>query len=97
MDCGPHLPLGGFLRPSHPASDVCAYLLPYPYAGGLLYQAESIGFRWEFLGGVFERFYVHGLWFDAGELNDIIRMGTLDKDNRILLLLEDMFGMKAQD
>ena len=33
----------------------------------------------------------HGLWFDLGELYEIITMGSLDKDNRILLMLKDMF------
>jgi Zn-finger nucleic acid-binding protein len=32
-----------------------------------------------------------GLWFDKGELEQIIRMGSLDKENRVLNLLEDMF------
>jgi Zn-finger nucleic acid-binding protein len=36
-----------------------------------------------------------GLWFDKGELEQIIRMGSLDKENRILNLLEDMFGKKV--
>jgi len=37
----------------------------------------------------------HGIWFDAGELNDIIKSGqTVDKDNKILELLEKMFGKK---
>jgi Zn-finger nucleic acid-binding protein len=35
-----------------------------------------------------------GLWFDAGELHDIVRTGTIDKDSKVLKLLEDMFGMK---
>lgn len=33
-----------------------------------------------------------GLWFDSGELEEVIKMGSLDKDNRILHLLKDMFG-----
>lgn len=33
----------------------------------------------------------HGLWFDEGELAEITRTGKLDKDNKILLLLKDMF------
>ncbi|MGE5295173.1 MAG: zf-TFIIB domain-containing protein [Solirubrobacterales bacterium] len=34
----------------------------------------------------------HGLWFDRGELEDILRQGRLDKESRILRLLADMFG-----
>ncbi|MFH1238780.1 MAG: zf-TFIIB domain-containing protein [bacterium] len=36
----------------------------------------------------------HGLWFDLGELDEIIRMGSFDKDNKVIRLLEDMFGKK---
>ncbi len=32
-----------------------------------------------------------GLWFDEGELEDIIKTGGFDKDNKVLGLLEDMF------
>ncbi len=34
----------------------------------------------------------HGLWFDRGELADILDRAQLDKDNRIQKLLADMFG-----
>jgi Zn-finger nucleic acid-binding protein len=34
----------------------------------------------------------HGLWFDRGELEDILRRGRLDGESRILRLLADMFG-----
>lgn len=34
----------------------------------------------------------HGLWFDRGELEDILRRGQLDGESRILRLLADMFG-----
>jgi Zn-finger nucleic acid-binding protein len=36
----------------------------------------------------------HGIWFDAGELEDVLKMGTLGKDNKVLILLKDMFGKK---
>jgi len=36
----------------------------------------------------------HGLWFDLGELDEIIKMGSFDKNNKIIKLLEDMFGKK---
>ena len=35
-----------------------------------------------------------GLWFDKGELLDILNAARLDKDNRIRELLADMFGSK---
>jgi Zn-finger nucleic acid-binding protein len=40
-----------------------------------------------------------GLWFDKGELNDIVNKAQLDKDNKISKLLADMFGQNqpAQD
>jgi Zn-finger nucleic acid-binding protein len=33
-----------------------------------------------------------GLWFDKGELKDILERANLDKDNKIQKLLTDMFG-----
>ncbi len=33
-----------------------------------------------------------GLWFDKGELQDILNRAQLDKDNKIQKLLADMFG-----
>ena len=33
-----------------------------------------------------------GLWFDKGELQDILERGELDRDSRIQRLLADMFG-----
>lgn len=33
-----------------------------------------------------------GLWFDKGELQDILDRAQLDKDNKIQKLLADMFG-----
>jgi len=33
-----------------------------------------------------------GLWFDCGELQDILGRGQLDSDSRIQKLLADMFG-----
>jgi len=40
-----------------------------------------------------------GLWFDKGELHDIVDRAQLDKDNKISKLLADMFGQNqpAQD
>lgn len=33
-----------------------------------------------------------GLWFDSGELKDVLDRGQLDKDSRIQKLLADMFA-----
>ena len=33
-----------------------------------------------------------GLWFDKGELRDILTRAQLDKDNKIQKILADMFG-----
>jgi Zn-finger nucleic acid-binding protein len=37
-----------------------------------------------------------GLWFDKGELPDIIDRAQLDKDNKIQKLLADMFGSEQK-
>lgn len=37
-----------------------------------------------------------GLWFDKGELQDILERAELDEDNRIRRLLADMFGRNSQ-
>ena len=34
----------------------------------------------------------HGLWFDSGELQDIVKSGSFDKENKVNRLLDDMFG-----
>ncbi len=34
----------------------------------------------------------HGLWFDRGELQQILKMGLFDSDRRIQKLLGDLFG-----
>ena len=34
----------------------------------------------------------HGIWFDQGELEDIISQASGAEDNRVLMLLKDMFG-----
>ena len=33
----------------------------------------------------------HGLWFDKGELHQIVEMGSLGEDNKVLNLLNNMF------
>ncbi len=35
-----------------------------------------------------------GIWLDAGELENIIKLGSFDKNNKVLNLLKDMFGKK---
>jgi len=35
-----------------------------------------------------------GLWFDKGELQDILNRAQLDKDSKIQKLLSDIFGEK---
>ena len=36
----------------------------------------------------------HGIWFDSGELEDILKMASFGIDDKILILLKDMFGHK---
>lgn len=38
-----------------------------------------------------------GLWFDRGELQDILQRGQLDSDSRIQRLLADMFGQNSSE
>ncbi|MFH1577835.1 MAG: zf-TFIIB domain-containing protein [Candidatus Omnitrophota bacterium] len=38
-----------------------------------------------------------GIWFDVDELEEIIKMGYFDKNNRVLNLLKDMFGKTIQN
>ena len=38
-----------------------------------------------------------GLWFDGGELQDVLARAQLDPDSRIPVLLADMFGHKTSD
>jgi Zn-finger nucleic acid-binding protein len=39
----------------------------------------------------------HGLWFDSGELQDILRRAQLDSDSRIQQLLAEMFSNAKSD
>ena len=34
----------------------------------------------------------HGLWFDQGELQDVLKVGSFDEENKIVNILTDMFG-----
>ena len=38
----------------------------------------------------------HGLWFDKGELEQLMESGGLDKDDKILTLIKEMFGHKLK-
>jgi Zn-finger nucleic acid-binding protein len=38
----------------------------------------------------------HGIWFDEGELQEVIRLGSLDEENRVLKLLNEMFRHKLE-
>lgn len=35
-----------------------------------------------------------GIWLDEGELEEMLKMGSIGGDNRVLNLLKDMFAMK---
>ena len=37
-----------------------------------------------------------GLWFDEGELLEIVKLGHLDQENNIIKLLEEMFKDKLK-
>lgn len=37
----------------------------------------------------------HGLWFDKGELQGILKSASLGEESKVQKLLADMFGMKA--
>lgn len=37
----------------------------------------------------------HGIWFDSGELEEILEIGSFGKDDKVLILLKDMFGKKS--
>lgn len=39
----------------------------------------------------------HGIWFDSGELHDVISLGSMDAENKVLELLNDMFGFKLKN
>jgi Zn-finger nucleic acid-binding protein len=36
----------------------------------------------------------HGLWFDSGELEQLFESGGLDKEDKVLNLIKEMFGHK---
>ena len=52
-------------------------------------------------GGLGERILIDkcpfgdGLWFDAGELAQLIAMGSPDKSNPVIGLLEEIFGSRS--
>ena len=36
----------------------------------------------------------HGLWFNRGELYDVVKLGSIDEENKILTLLKETFKHK---
>jgi Zn-finger nucleic acid-binding protein len=38
----------------------------------------------------------HGLWFDKGEILEVIKEGSVNKNNKIINVLEDMYRKKIE-
>ena len=38
----------------------------------------------------------HGFWFNKGELESVVEMGILDKQNKIVQLLKEMFAYNLE-
>lgn len=38
----------------------------------------------------------HGLWFNKGELESVVEMGNMDKQNKIVKLLKEMFAYNLE-
>lgn len=38
----------------------------------------------------------HGLWFDKGEILEVIKEGSVNKNNKIIKVLEDMYKKKIE-
>lgn len=36
----------------------------------------------------------HGLWFNKGELYDVVKLGSLDEENKVLTFLKEIFKHK---
>ncbi|MEI6123913.1 MAG: zf-TFIIB domain-containing protein [Bacteroidota bacterium] len=39
----------------------------------------------------------HGIWFDEGELHQVVELGSVDKNNKVIQLLNDMFAYKLKN
>ena len=39
----------------------------------------------------------HGIWFDKGELKKVVEFGSVNKENKIINLLKDMFENSSQN
>jgi Zn-finger nucleic acid-binding protein len=39
----------------------------------------------------------HGIWFDSGELHQVVELGSVDKNNKVIQLLNDMFEYKLKN
>ena len=35
---------------------------------------------------------MHGIWFDKNELEEVIKLGTIDEEGKTIKLLKDIFG-----
>ena len=40
--------------------------------------------------------YGHGLWFDKGEILEVIKEGSVNKENSIIKVLEDMYRKRIE-
>lgn len=38
----------------------------------------------------------HGLWFDKGEILEVIKKGSINKNNKIIKVLEDMYKQRIE-
>jgi Zn-finger nucleic acid-binding protein len=38
----------------------------------------------------------HGLWFDKGEILEVIKEGSVNKNNKIIKVLEDMYKQRIE-
>ncbi|MEI6124237.1 MAG: zf-TFIIB domain-containing protein [Bacteroidota bacterium] len=38
----------------------------------------------------------HGIWFDEGELKQVVELGSVDKNNKVIELLNEMFAYKLK-
>lgn len=39
----------------------------------------------------------HGLWYDKGEILEVIKEGSVNKNNKIIKVLEDMYSKNIED
>ena len=80
--CGSIRPAAGAVGPRLPCP-ICRRDMDQVLCG-----AGGAGLRLDRCGG-------HGMWFDRGELRDVLKQGV-PADNRVLGLLNDIFGNTPQ-